>query len=301
MTLSLGFVAYGCAKVLMRLPGGFRLATLGVAIGALIRPNELLVVLGGFAVALMIRPQNGRDGRSTLKRIGGLTFMALLLGISVYMTLHYLRFGSGSSGINLQATNSNNNGTGVGFGSSGFTYSSSPAKWPIDVYEVLLNPLPFNAHGSGEYAAAFENTVILGIILASYRQLRILPRAAFARPYVMMCLVYSIGFIYAFAALGNLGLIYRERVMLLPFLMVLFAIPRSPRGQPARYEWEYRRRDRARFRSALLQRERAVRSMRQAYANSLTAGARAGRADATSGAVTPGGDADTARPPPGPS
>ena len=287
MTISLGFVAYGCAKVLVRAPGGFRIATVGVAIGALIRPNELLVILGGFAVGLMIRPQGGRDSRSTLKRIGGLLFMGVLLGVSVYLTLHYLKLGSSSGGLNLNQTNANNNGTGAGFGSSGFQYSSSPLKWPIDAYEVLFNPLPFNAHGSGEYAAALENLVLLGIVISSYRQLRILPRAAFARPYVMMCLIYSIGFIYAFAALGNLGLIYRERVMLLPFLMVLFAIPRTPKGRPAMYEWEYRRKDRAKFRAAVVQRDRMLRSMRTAYANSL-AKAPAAALDASDSPDPPG-------------
>jgi hypothetical protein len=269
MTVSLGLIAFGCAKVLVRAPGGFRLATLGVLAGVLIRPNELLVILGGFAVALMIRRQGARDTSSTLKRVGGLVFMGILFGASMYMTLHYLKFGNSTSGgINLQATNSNNNGKGIGFGSSGFVYSSSPLKWPIDAYEVLFNPLPFNARGSGEYVAAIENLVILGVIITSYRQLRILPRASFARPYVMMCLVYSVGFIYAFAALGNLGLIYRERVMLLPFLLVLFAIPRTPRGRPSMYEWEYKRKDRGRFRAAMVQRDRMLRSMRTAYATS---------------------------------
>ena len=271
MTISLGLVAYGCAKVLARAPGGFRITTLGVVVGFLIRPNELLVILGAFAVALMVRPQGSRERLSTLKRIGGLVFMAMLLGGSIYMTLHYLKLG-GTGTAALTSANNNNNGTGVGFGSSGFVYSSSPLKWPIDAYEVLFNPLPFNAHGSGEYAAAFENLVILGIIVASYRQLRILPRTAFARPYVMMCLVYSVLFIYAFASLGNLGLIYRERVMLLPFLMVLFAIPRTPRGRPAMYEWEYRRKDRKRFRAAMAHQERRMRSMRQAYVDALAKG-----------------------------
>jgi len=281
-------VAFGCAKVLVRAPGGFRLITVGAAVGALIRPNELLVVLGGFAVALMIRPR-GLEARNTLKRIGGLAFMGILLGISVYMTVHYLRFSS--VGSSLQRTNSNNNGTGIGFGSSGFVYSSNPLKWPIDAYEVLFNPLPFNAHGSGQYAAALENLVLLGVILTSVRQLRILPRASFARPYVMMCLVYSIGFIYAFAALGNLGLIYRERVMLLPFLMVLFAIPRTPKGRPAMYEWEYRRKDRARFRVAMVQRQRMLRRMQLAYGDSLVKEASRARAEisaATRGARAPG-------------
>ena len=96
---------------------------------------------------------------------------------------------------------------------------------------MLFDPLPFNAHGSGEYAAAVENLVILGIFIASRSgSSGSCPGPSFARPYVMMCLVYSAGFIYAFAALGNLGLIYRERVMLLPFLMVLLASRARPRA-----------------------------------------------------------------------
>jgi hypothetical protein len=263
MTVSLGLVAFGCAKVLVRASGGFRLITFGALVGCLIRPNELLVVLAGFAVALMIRPAGDGVRFSTIKRIGGLVFMSFLLAASIYMTLHYLRLGSGGL-TSLSTTTANNSVYG---GSGGLTYSSSPARWPIDAYTVLFDPLPFNAHGSGEYAAAFENLVILGVVLASFRQLRILPRTAFARPYVMMCIVYSILFVYAFAALGNLGLIYRERVMLLPFFMVPLAIPRSPKGRPKIYEWEYKRRDRPKIRAAIIQRDRMIRSMRMALAN----------------------------------
>jgi hypothetical protein len=76
------------------------------------------------------------------------------------------------------------------------------------------------------------------------------PRAAFSRAYVMMCAVYCLGFIYTFAALGNLGLITRERTLLFPFLMVLLSIPRAPKGRPPRFEWEVRRRDRKRILAA---------------------------------------------------
>ena len=88
------------------------------------------------------------------------------------------------------------------------------------------------------------------LILKSLRNLRILPRAAFARPYLMLCTVYSVAFIYTFAALGNLGLIERERVMLLPFLLVLLCVPRAPKGSPPRYLWELRRRARLQVRRA---------------------------------------------------
>ena len=68
MTVSLGLVAFGCAKVLVRAPGGFRLVTLGALAGVLIRPNELLIVLAGFAVALMVRPAGDRVRYGTFKR-----------------------------------------------------------------------------------------------------------------------------------------------------------------------------------------------------------------------------------------
>jgi hypothetical protein len=111
-----------------------------------------------------------------------------------------------------------------------------------------------NAHGFGEKVAALENTVIMGLILISLRNLRMVIRAAFARPYVMLCGIYSATFIYTFAALGNLGLIERERTMMIPFMLVLLCVPRAPRGSPPRYEWELRRRARLMHRGLVEQR-----------------------------------------------
>ena len=60
---------------------------------------------------------------------------------------------------------------------------------------MLFDPLPFNAHSSGEKFQALQNTVLLGMLFASLRHLRILPRAAFARPYLIMCFVYVVEFL----------------------------------------------------------------------------------------------------------
>ena len=49
----------------------------------------------------------------------------------------------------------------------------------------------------------------------------------------MLCTVYTGAFIYTFTALGNLGLIQRERVVILPFLLVLLCTPRAPARRPA--------------------------------------------------------------------
>jgi hypothetical protein len=188
------------------------------------------------------------------RRIGGmgrvvrLIFFGVLLGVSVFLTVHYLHSSNGS--FSLSQTSADNKGVGAGFGSSGVPYSASPLDYPRDFYYVLLDPLPVTAHSASQFLAALENSVIVVIVLASLRNLRMVVRASFARGYVMMSLIFTLGFIYAFAALGNLGLITRERSALFPFLLVLVCIPRSPKGLRPRFEWELRRKDRLRFRIA---------------------------------------------------
>jgi hypothetical protein len=220
-----------------------------VALGYYIRPNELLLVLSGFAVAMMVPTGAVRQNLGGLRRFFGFVFLLGLLVASVYLTLHYLKGGGGT--LSLNQTHQNNQGVGTGFGSSGVPYSTDPLTYPRDIYEVLFNPLIVKAHGNAQRVAGLENTIIIVLILKSLRNLRMVPRAAFARPYVMLCTIYSLLFMYTFAALGNLGLIERERVMLLPFMLVLLCIPRAPKHQPPRYLWELRRRDRLKVRRAV--------------------------------------------------
>ena len=99
MTISLGLVAFGCAKVLVRAPGGFRIATVGVAVGA-VDPAQRAA---GHPRRLRRGPDDppagdARERRNGLKRVGGLVFMAILLGASIFLTLHYLKLGNQQTG-----------------------------------------------------------------------------------------------------------------------------------------------------------------------------------------------------------
>jgi hypothetical protein len=245
----LGLLAYGAAKILAHRRGGVSMAALGVAVGFFIRPNELLLVVAGFTVAMLVSQTGSSERTSGGRRLLSIVFFGSLLAISVYLTLHYLHGSGGSLSLNQVQSNNVSNG-----GSGGVPYSTNVLTYPRDIYTLLFDPLPFTFHGTGELVASLENTLLLVLILASLRQLRVLPRAVFARAYVMMCTVFSAAFIYTFAALGNLGLITRERAVLFPFLLVLLSIPRTPKGQRPRYEWEVRRRDRRRLRAQMTRR-----------------------------------------------
>jgi hypothetical protein len=250
MTFLMGLTAYGCARVLKHRKGGYPLVLVASVGGAFIRPNEVLLALAGFVLAMMMRPAGPNSRFEGPRRTVGLIVLGSALAGAVFVTLHFLPGTQGSINLN-QIAHNNSTGTGAGFGSSNIGYSSNIADYPKDVYTVLFDPLPINAHGGAQWVTAAENSIIIGVILVSVRQLRILPRVALARTYVVMCIFFVGSFLYAFASLSNLGLITRERTVMMPFLLVLLCIPRGPRHRPPRYEWELPRR-------ARLQRARAL-------------------------------------------
>ena len=249
MTFLLGLTAYGCARILAHRGRGYLLVIASSVAGAFIRPNETLLALGGFTLAMLVRPGSPIGRFQGARRTIAFVFLGAMTGVAIFVTLHFLPGSSG--GLSLTAIAKNNSGAGSGFGSSGVTYSANPLYFPKDVFVVLFDPLPINAHGAGEWFEALENTVIVVVVLTSLRALRILPRVAFARPYVLMCLVFTGASCYSFAALGDLGLITREAVVTIPFFLVLLCIPRGPRHRPPRYVWELRRRARVARRKAL--------------------------------------------------
>ena len=231
MFLSLGMCAYGAASILAHQRGGAVLLVIGTIIGIYVRPQELLLFLAGFAVAGVFRRRGvGRSLRG-LRRIAVMGLQAALLLAAVSLSQQLAKK---APVFNLAQLARNNVGQ-----ASSLNYHPGPSGYPRDIYVVLFDPLPFNAHGSGQRLAALENLVIIAYFVSSLRRLRRVPRAAFVRPFVLLCVMYSAAFPYAFAALNNLGLIDRERVLLLPFLLVLLAIPITPRGRPPQYPWEY--------------------------------------------------------------
>jgi hypothetical protein len=137
-----------------------------------------------------------------------------MTGVAIFVTLHYL---PGSTGLSLTRISRNNAGTGSGFGSGGIAYSANPLFYPMDVFVVLFDPLPFNAHGAREWLEALENTLMLGVVLTSLRALRILSRASFSRPYILMCVIFTGAFRYAFAPWATRRLITWEAAVSLVF------------------------------------------------------------------------------------
>ena len=237
--ISLGIATLGTARVLARQRRGYPLIALGTAMGILTRPDEFAILFVCFTVALFFRAQDSQRATRAIRRLGTFIFMGVILGVAALLTAKFVH--SNSSGVHSLSGLLNKahvNNSGAGLGTTDVPYSSDPLLYPRDVYEVLFDPLPVTARTVTQLVAATENTVILVLVLTSLRRLRLVLRAGRERAYVLLCTAFTLAFIYAFAALANLGLITRERTLMLPFLLVLLSIPMAPKGQPPQYPWE---------------------------------------------------------------
>lgn len=251
MMLALGVTSLGAARVLARRRRGYPVIVLGIAMGIFTRPDEFALLLGGFTVAMVFRSSAGSGQQQAVRRVGTFIFLAAILAVTAVLTVKFVHSNAGTVSTVLGKTKASSTTTSAaGYGSSNVPYSKDPLLYPRDIYTVLLDPLPVTARSITQLLASGENTVILVLILTSLRRFRLSYRAGRERPYVILCLFYSLSFIYAFAALGNLGLITRERVLLFPYFLVLLAIPVSPKGEPPKYPWEKPRQTRRERRQA---------------------------------------------------
>lgn len=229
MLLALSLMLLGAAHVFTHsLIRGSGYLAAGSVIGGLVRPHEVALLFGAFCVGILVR-RSPRPSVTTPLR-WTLTFL-VVAGVGIVM----LRFTMGFLGITdyspaaiAAAVNDAHvatQGEGEGFGSSHTTWNPSPLYYPQDVYLVLFKPLPFESTEMTQLISSAENTVLIILLMYFWRSLTAV-RKRLRSPYVAMCLVYSLLFLYIFAALGNVGLLVRERTLLFPMLFVLLTLPR---------------------------------------------------------------------------
>lgn len=95
---------------------------------------------------------------------------------------------------------------------------------PAGVLTVLARPLPHEASNVQMLAASLEGVLLLGLLLWRAPQMLRNIRLVRGSPYLVFCAIYSVLFIWAWSAVANLGIMARQRSLVLPFLFALIAM-----------------------------------------------------------------------------
>jgi hypothetical protein len=228
MTLALGLVAYGAARVLSgETWRGLLIAGWGLWWAALVRPHVAGLAGVALAVGYLFRPSR-KELRQLAPVAKGLS-MVVVVAIAAVMVIRAERFLSdwgvetdrGVSGVQNSITASTSQG-GSYFAPS---ILRSPMQTPKAVVTVLFRPLPMEAHNSRALVASLEGTFLLLFTLMRMPWGLAALRSIRRQPYVALALAYTGMFIVAFSSFANFGLLVRQRVQVLPFFLALLCIP----------------------------------------------------------------------------
>jgi hypothetical protein len=218
--LFIGLTAYGFAKTCGKLGArSIAICALGIAGVLAVRPH----IAAMLAVAVTLPFAVGRTYGDWKNPAAKIVLVPLLVGVSWWVVSQagqFIGLENADSQSSLETVNRLTTSTQVG--GSAFNAGQSLLVRVAESPCLMFRPFPWEASGGMSAVAAVEALGLLWFawkrrasLLAALRQWR--------EPFIAFILVYSILFSVAFAAAtSNFGILVRERIMMVPLLLMPF-------------------------------------------------------------------------------
>lgn len=256
MFFTLGVGTYGTTLLLASSSGrrrrGFVLASLGFLGGAFVRPHVVAMWVAGAAVALVVAiiarrrdallvrrasvPGVVRRTRSEVASLAlGLVVAAVGLVVVATVTLRYLDPMSGegtSAGLGDRVTrilDETQRRSSEGGSVLTPVVVEGPTDWPVAVVSTLVRPFPWEIDDLVTLLPGVEMVVFVVLGTMAARRILSVPRQFRGSPYLLMVVCATFMFGLAFSSIGNLGILTRQRSLVLPFGVLLLCIPYAPK------------------------------------------------------------------------
>jgi hypothetical protein len=224
MAFGLGLAAFGLARVLRGEWRALVPLVAGLTVSALVRPHvALIVVAAGVGAVIMNSGRTSSGGVATrLLAGGGLGGIGSLLSDAVerLFNVQDLNVTTVSAALDLA-----NHRSAQGGSSFVAARIESIGDVPWGVVTVLLRPLPYEANSAAGLLAAVEGIVLAVLLIGAIPRLVAALGKLRTEAYVAYALGFVAIFVFLFSALGNFGILTRQRTMLTPLLLVLVSLP----------------------------------------------------------------------------
>ncbi len=228
--LGLGLTSYGAAVVLRQQLLGYVWVAAGLGAVTLVRPHVALVAFVALAAAELVRKARRTTTITPVVRAVSLVVLVVIGGFLIGRAERF--FGVSSLTDETISATLTTAGERTETGGSAFTAVRvrTPLDFPFAAVTVLYRPFPFEIANLQGLLTSLEGVLLAGLTLASLRRLAAIPHHLRRFPYVAFAVVFVGVFIWAFSAFSNFGILARQRVQVLPFLLVLLSLPPRPRG-----------------------------------------------------------------------
>lgn len=224
MTFGLGLVAYGLARLLAGRFISLVPVLCGAAIAGLVRPHVALIAITAAVAALVLHSRedatSGIGARLVL--VGGLMGVGSVLSESVERLFQVEDLNVSSVAAALDLANYRSAQGGSSFVAAQI---DSFGDIPWGVVTVLLRPFPHEATSITGLVAAVEGIVLAALLFGAIPRLAAAFRHIRQEAYIGYVVAFTGVFVFLFSALGNFGILTRQRTMMTPLLLVLVALP----------------------------------------------------------------------------
>jgi hypothetical protein len=229
LMFGLGIAAFGAALVLT---GTFRRAifplSFGLLAAAMVRPHTAAGLAIGLVVAFVIKRSSGRVRRGPLAKLASFAFLIVatagIIGFTqMFLAGKGLSSEKGLTGVLENASEATSKG-----GSSFTTYSATtPDGLVLGTITVLFRPFVVEASTLEMLGSAIEGAFLLGLTVWRWRWLVAALKSVRRMPYLVVMMAYAGVSIIALSAVGNFGILTRQRTLIFPAYLVLLCVPPS--------------------------------------------------------------------------
>lgn len=225
LILFLGIAFWGAAG----LYGSYRFRWLvpiavGLFLTSQIRVHVAALATAGVLAGTALERWSGRP-RVSSRRL-------LMLGMGVVLSIPLIigvadRFGVGLDSLSTEDLDPVFQSVGDTTGQGGSAVAGGVIRGPLDVpggvLKVLFRPLPTDANNAQTLVASVEGMMLLGLVV--WRAPTMISNRSLLRssPMLIMSLTFTLLFIWAWSAILNLGILARQRALVLPFFLALVA------------------------------------------------------------------------------
>ncbi|HEY4930154.1 MAG TPA: hypothetical protein VII23_01175 [Terriglobales bacterium] len=218
--LFIGLTAYGFARVCQRLEmRSLLICALGIAGVLAVRPH--IAAMLAVAVALPFAIGKGRGGWANLA--AKIVLIPVLVGVSLWVVGQageFLGLETADSQSGIEKVDVLTKGTQIG--GSAFNTGQSVVMRVAESPFLIFRPFPWEVNGTMAAVASLE---AVGLLWFAWKRRRRFWAAVrqWREPFVAFIFMYTLVFSVAFAAAtSNFGILVRERIMMVPLLLMLF-------------------------------------------------------------------------------
>jgi hypothetical protein len=211
-------------------PVGVFWAVVGIVGAMSIRPHVTAALVAGMTAGFLTRPINAGLFSPAIRLLGVLAIGAVAVVIigraGDYVGLESVEVESIVGFIEGQQEQSEQGG--AAFQQVDIT---TPAGLALAIPTVLFRPFPWEAHNTNALVSSLEGMGLMALMVYRWRAVKTALTGFRRNSFFLFLVVYAAIFIVLFSAIGNFGIIARQRVQLFPFVFMWIAC--LPRPVPA--------------------------------------------------------------------